>query len=479
MGRTKNEWLFPLVSTIRTFAEPRQLSARPTVFIEMAFTARALRNGQLFICASGLGLWSGRRPKGICDSSFGRVAFRLALSILIWSHLSASWAAEPAAEDFSQPEPAPANSEAVPGTERAVQSLFPVLISLGAHAGYDTNSRTTSNSEGSFFTSQELTLSYDRLRGPTEIDLVAGMATVERFSRGTDVNAFFDLSLTHNVSQRLSLSGGIDLAYRAEPDFSSDAGPNARQGNYFTSSDRIAASYQWTERWSTVTSYSFRVIRYENSEAAFFTDREEHGFGEELRFELGRHTVLVGDYRLLLVNYDSFPRDSTTHSALVGAEQTFTPRLTAQARAGASFRSFETGENSVDPDFEGSVDYALARYSSLSWNMRYGVEEPSVQDALSRKTLRTGLQLNYGFTSKLSSALGLFYHHDETMGGTTTLTAGPTFSTDAVDLSLSARYQLTSHLDMDAGFQHSEVSSGGQDTSYSRNRYTFGINFTF
>jgi opacity protein-like surface antigen len=65
------------------------------------------------------------------------------------------------------------------------------------------------------------------------------------------------------------------------------------------------------------------------------------------------------------------------------------------------------------------------------------------------------------------------------MGGTTAATLGPTFSTDAFDLSLSARYQLTSHLDLDAGFQHSDVSSGGTDTSYSRDQYTVGINFTF
>jgi hypothetical protein len=442
----------------------------------MAFIARTL--GSVRISAAGSIFWFGGWIKRILHASFCRVAFRLMLPILIWNYPMMAWAIEPVIED-SQEAPSAADSDAVPGTERAVQSLFPVLISLGAHAGYDTNSQTTTNNEGSFFTSQELTLSYDRSRGPTQIGLVAGMQAVERFSRGTDINGFLDLSLTHNISPRLSLSAGIDAAYRAEPDFSSDVGPNTRQGNYFTSSDRIAASYEWTDRWSTVTSYSFRVVRYENSEAAFFTDREEHGFGEELRFELGRHTVLVGDYRLLLVDYDSFPRDSTTHFALMGVEQTFTPRLTAQGRAGASFRSFETGEHSIDPDFEGSLDYALARYSSLSWNMRYGVEEPSVQDALSRTTFRTGLQLRYGFTPKLSSAIGFFYHHDDTMGGTTAATLGPTFSTDAFDLSLSARYQLTSHLDLDAGFQHSDVSSGGTDTSYSRDQYTVGINFTF
>ena len=229
---------------------------------------------------------------------------------------------------------------------------------------------------------------------------------------------------------------------------------------------------------STVTSYSLRLLRYEDSSASFL-DREEHTFSEEFRADLGRKTVLVGDYRFLLVNYDTFPRDSTTHFLLAGVEQTFTPNLTAQARAGASFRSFEQGEDSVDPTFEGSVDYALARYSTLSWNIRYAVEEPSVQQALSRTTFRTGLQLRYGFTAKFSSTLGMFYHHDENAGGTTTATVGPAFSTDAYDLSLSARYQLRRHWDLDASFQHTQVSSGGPDQSYTRNRYSIGVNFTF
>jgi hypothetical protein len=403
----------------------------------------------------------------------------LAVAILIWAQTPSARAADPVAKFNPEDEAAARESDVLPEREAQLQSLFPVLISFGAHTGYDSNPRTGGNDQGAWFASQDLTLSYDRLRGPTQIGFVAGVGAVERFGQDADVNAYLNLSATQQISPRLSLSGTIDSAYRAEPDFSSDVGPNQRKGNYFRSTDQISATYQWTERLSTVTSYSFRVLRYEDSSVALFTDREEHTFSEEFRFDLGRQTVLLVDYRFLLVNYDTFPRDSTTHFALVGLEETFNPRLTAKMLGGASFRSFEQGENSVNPDVEGSVDYALARYSSLSWNFRYAVEEPSVQQALSRTTFRTGLQLRYGFTAKFSSALGFFYHHDESTGGTTAATAGPAFSTSAYDLSLSARYQLRRHWDLDASFQHSQVSSGGPDQSYSRNRYSIGVNFTF
>lgn len=377
-------------------------------------------------------------------------------------------------------------------------SALPVLITFGVHGGYDSNSRTTANSSGSLFTDEQLTLAYDRTRGPIDLHLLSGIGVVERFGLKTDVNAFWDLSLSYRASPRLTLTGNIDAAYRAEPDFASDVGPSGRAGNYFTMKDGLSASYQWSRRFSTVSSYSFRVIRYEDSFIAASTDREEHTLAEEFRFNLFRNTVLVSDYRFLVVNYDSFPRDSITHFALAGVEQSFSSRLQAQLRAGASFRSIEQGEYQVNPDFEGSLDYALGRESSLSLTTRYSVEEAAAGlqsslsgTTLSRTTFRTGLQFHYSFTSKISSSIGLNYHHDENQSGLPVtgvigIPPTPAFTTDAYDFLLSLRYQISRHIDFDVGFQHSEVNSSGraqqnsfgQALQYSRDRYSLGLNFS-
>ena len=53
-------------------------------------------------------------------------------------------------------------------------SLFPFLISFGVHGGYDSNPRTTPDPVGSWFSSQELTLSYDRSRESTKLAILAG-----------------------------------------------------------------------------------------------------------------------------------------------------------------------------------------------------------------------------------------------------------------------------------------------------------------
>ena len=61
-------------------------------------------------------------------------------------------------------------------------SLLPFLITFGVHGGYDSNPRTESDPVGSWFTQQELTLSYERLRESTTLAILARGGAVERFN---------------------------------------------------------------------------------------------------------------------------------------------------------------------------------------------------------------------------------------------------------------------------------------------------------
>ncbi|MEO5718913.1 MAG: hypothetical protein ABIR29_10120, partial [Chthoniobacterales bacterium] len=223
------------------------------------------------------------RRKAQCVATFRGVTLTFLFFLLIVLRVSLAAAADPLVEIDPQDEANGASVAPLSTAEAQVQSLFPVLISLAARTGYDSNSTTTGNSQGSGFASQQLTLSYDRLRGPTQISAVAGTGVVERFGQKTDINAFLNLTFTHSISPRLSLTGGIDSAYQAEPDFTANVGPTQRSGNYFRSGEQVSAAYEWSDRFSTVTSYLFRLVRYEDSFTASFTDREEYTFGEEFR----------------------------------------------------------------------------------------------------------------------------------------------------------------------------------------------------
>src|SRR4030095_13586454 len=140
---------------------------------------------------------------------------------------------------------------------------------------YDSNPRTLPDPVGSWFAQQELTLSYDRTRESTKLAILARGGAIERFNANTDANGALDLSLDHQVSERLTLSAKINAEYKAEPTFATDLGLSRRAGNYFSTTDLFSVAYQWTSRFSTVSSYTFNLLRYENAVAATFLNRPD------------------------------------------------------------------------------------------------------------------------------------------------------------------------------------------------------------
>jgi len=373
-------------------------------------------------------------------------------------------------------------------------SSSPFHLSLRIEAGYDDNSSTSgTGGRGSLFTDGKITLFYDRQEVETQVRLIAiagGTYFVD--SRGStpyDVNTSLALFLSHNVADRLKLAASIYAAYQTEPDFSSNAGLNNRRGNYLDTVDKFTVTYHWTSRFATVPTFAFQRVQYDNSSVATSLNRSDYTFGDELRFSLSARTVFVPEYRYEIVSYDSFTaEDSTTHFALVGIDEDFSERLKFNFRAGATFRSFSSDGTRTDPHFEGSLDYALAPGSSLSWQTRYGVEESNASAAsrsgpMSRTTFRTGLQLDYALSARISANVSGYYHHDEDQGLPSMGTAQPAFSQDAYDLSFVLRYTIKPRFAFHLGFQHSQVSSTRTSDQlarpYSRNRYFAGLTYTY
>ena len=74
-------------------------------------------------------------------------------------------------------------------------------------------------------------------------------------------------------------------------------------------------------------------------------------------------------------------------------------------------------------------------------------KRPRRAGATTAKTLRTGLNLTYDLTSRLSSTAGVYYHHDENSGGTGTSSTG---TQDSLDLNLGLRYTINKHFALHA-----------------------------
>ena len=360
---------------------------------------------------------------------------------------------------------------------------IPVSVSVSASAGYDENVNTlSSDTEGSSFSNVGVNLTYpfgtSRTRGSLSTNF--GLTYYPDISDiQYDTNANLTLSLTHQVSSRLTLSGSAFATYQQEPNFAvgTDVGVNRRSGNYLNSQNSVSASYSWYSRFSTVTSYSLGIIQYDDDTVGAFQNRFEHGFSQQLRYLFLPVTTIVAEHRLRIVSYDSSFGDSMTHSALAGVDHRLGPRLGASVRVGAEFQSSDArggvGEsNRTSPYFEGNFSYALGGRISLSWNNRYSIEEPNVAESTSSTTFRTGLQASYSIHRRITTTLGAYYIHDSN-GGLST------FSEDSLDFSLGAQYAVNRHLSANISYSHTEVSSDIPSRSYSRSRYSVGLNFVF
>jgi len=364
---------------------------------------------------------------------------------------------------------------------------LPVQVTVSVNTGYDSNVNTTAlDDQGSFFSSANVSLIYsfgtERTRVSTSTS--ASVSYYDSPDRsGVDLTLpelNLNLGVSHAVSERLSLSGSIRVFYGSEPDFSLELGQNRRIGNYFYTGDSISASYQWLERFSTVTSYSFGAILYEDEILSLLQDRFNHSFGQQVRFLFLPITTITADYSLGLVNYTLPNRNSTTYVLTGGLDQTIGPRLQGTLRVGATFRNSEQERtNTINPYFNGSLNYVVGEKTSVNWTARYSTEESDVIGTTSRNTFRTGLGATYGLTPRISSTLSMYYVRDGNNLNDSFFMQQSSFSEDSLDVALNLQYAVNPRLSITAGYRRTEILSDVSQRSYSRSSYSGGLTYSF
>lgn len=392
--------------------------------------------------------------------------------------------------------PVPASSLAEPvdqaGTESGSGATLgpgnfapsPFHVSVEVREGYDDNVYTThQNPVGSFFTNGNVVLDYKFGNARTRLDVEAVGGTTyfynRPFGQQYDINSALTITASHQATPRLGLSASVYLAYQSEPDFNNGVGINRRSGNYFYTNDKFSTSYQWAPRFSTVTSYTLGVINYEDSAIGAYEDRFEHTFGNEFRFLLLPTTTLVGEYRYQFIDFDTAVRDSTTHFVLAGLDHSFNPRFNVSFRGGAELREFDNFGERTSPYGEATLKYTLGARTSIGWTNRYGLDEPDVPGSPSRTTFRTGLNVSYAISPRITSTLAFFYQHDVNDGIVMPTFVVPGFNEDSLDLSVGLRYEINRAFAAIAGYSHTEVLSDITLRDYSRNQYFLGLSASF
>jgi hypothetical protein len=382
------------------------------------------------------------------------------------------------------------------GTRLLPIERLPFATTFSLSAGYDTNVDTNpgNNQGGSFYSTAGVHLAYSFGTERTRASLSTGASATYYDNPGRNSFDFnpdlsLNLGLSHAVSERMSLNGSVYVRYGSEPDFSTDLGQNRKVGNYFETADSISALYQWLERFSTVTKYSFAKIQYgDKSQSALLDlfaqnqDRVEQSIDQQFRFLFLPFTTLTADYFFSSVMYDFPNRDSTSHFLTAGIEQTLGPHLQGSFHAGAQFRhSNLTQSDTINPTFDGALFYTVSEKTSVNFTARYLTEEPDVLRAASQTTFRTGLNVTYALTARISSSLSLYYIQSDDNNRTDfpIFLQLPSASEDTIDVALDLTYAVNPRLSITAGYHFTDVSSDDPLRTYSRSSFSGGLSYSF
>ena len=392
---------------------------------------------------------------------------------------------------------------------RSDAAYLPLTITLSLFEGFDDNFRTNQSAQGSWFTNPAVGVLYNLPGTSTQVAVNAGASFTYYLSQGNssggggsqnnDIDLFVDSIISHSVSERLKLEADVYATYRTEPDLSSNVGFQNRQGNNFNTNDSLKATYHWTERFFTVTTDRFLLVDYGNSSSGGTSqNRIENTIGQEFKYDLLHHgNTAVFEYRFTIADYlQDSSLNSFTNTALIGFDQEFSPRLTADIRAGASIRSFTSDGSQVTPSFEGSLIYAGAHNSLLRWRTTYGTENATVGGIASQETFRTGLEFRYGLTARIIGTLSAYYNHSTNQGlapggsgAGSANNGGANGSRDAYDAFLDGRYVISPRWSVDLNIEYSAQNSNnaanaGNNSNnpasdYTRLRYSAGVTYKF
>lgn len=293
----------------------------------------------------------------------------------------------------------------------------------------------------------------------------------------SDINGNLALIYARRFSSRVQFSANVSAAYLSQPDVRVISGPTRQVGDYLTYNSKFDLSYQFNKRVSTVTSVTLSVLNYMN-QIQEANNTYGFGIGEELRYTKSTKLTLVGEVRAAATVYPNGPqRDSKTYFLLVGADYAYSRRLSGIIRIGESLRSFDAGgDMSSSPYLEATTAYRYSSRGSLSWNTRFGFEEP--QDANSEVLVfRTGLSAVQAFTARLRGSISLGYIHRVTSSEQALANQEITGDTYTVDLGLD--YAITRKFSVNASYSFVDDLSSLEQTGYYRNQLFLGAQYTF
>ncbi len=371
-------------------------------------------------------------------------------------------------------------------SQQVLQQKKPYSVSVGIRQGYDDNIYTSStNEKGSFTTGIQPSF---LINYPLDQTLLSGRYTFDslyywdREGDGWDLSHELVGRINHSVSERFNLDLRERFRYAQNPEILDSASALQRNGNYINNTASLQGSFQWTPKFSTVTTYTNDLYDYEDEITKQTNNNMSQTVNQDLRFLIDPTVTIVTGGIFQDVSYEYADRSFNVYTGNVGADWTLSPQVTISGRVGGQyFDPGDGGSGSTSPYGSLGMNWVLGARSSLSLNYSHSLSQTDIATAYAQESDTITSTFKYQWTPRFSTSLQGLY----TFGSYTTETDIPNsgmgdYEENVATLTLGATYKLNEWLDLDASYTFTNVSNDTiRDREYTRNQISLGLRGTY
>lgn len=302
----------------------------------------------------------------------------------------------------------------------------------------------------------------------------------DRDNDDTDFLHDLDLNFSHTFTPTLSLSISDTLRASQLPELQDDNYIVRQNDDNYYNAAMATLSYMLRPETRIDLSGRHILLRY-NDDANDDNNYYSVVGGLTVRQQLASLTTLMLDGRYQMVVFDEADadanRDADSVFAGLGLEQTFSPQLIGNMRAGVENRMYDDDrfDDNTKPYGEVSLTFLPSPATRITGSAAYSIYESDVARYLSQDRTYLSLSLAHDFTAKLSFYLsGAYtlngYEADYALDGN--LGDG---EENAYLISLRLAYRVNRINWLEAGYQFVKLDSDipGRE-SYERNRFDIG-----
>ena len=359
----------------------------------------------------------------------------------------------------------------------------PFTYLFNVNEGYNSNFYAVHNNpQSTWFTSWQAQVNY-KFGGPRlqlTSSLGGGVTYNYNIPQGLQFNGRFTLAAVYLATPRLTISANTSTGFQPQQNGGGANLANQFAGSLFFTNTSLQAAYQWSEKFSTVTSYAGTVNYYfdrqgNNQQGNNSQSSWQSTITQSFNWLLLPKTTITAQYLATpTIFFGNSGLNNFGNGVQVGFTQIFNPRLKWTLLGGCQYNSNPTG---ISPTGQTSLSYQFGPASTLIWNAQLGTQAASISGVGITPTFSSGLAVSHAFTSRISANLGFNFQE---MAYTNHPGVTNSFNQTTFNVNLAVNFRINRHTSLSAGCQYVDVLAP-KNVSYSYTQYTpfVGANFNF